>query len=624
MSSATNARKKSRAVAVAALLSTVGAAGTFLSAAPAGAASLSTWDKLVQCEASGNWSAINPVGPYYGGLQFDQGTWESYGGLDYAPRADKATPKQQILIGEKVLAKQGQSAWPQCGPAAGLGSDHANPYPDPVPPVSTVTGLGAGSIVTGTVALTATVTDAEGTPTGATFYVDGRAVGTANGSGPSYRVDLDTAGLAEGSHSLTVRAVNDAGQTGPASAAVAFFVANRGTATTATGDFNGDGKDDIVVMYNGGQDGSGKNMVTLYTFLSNGATFNTPVDAWDNNDTVNGSWNWNNAKVLVGDFSGTGKADIAVFYNSGRSDSGKYLTTLYKFANNGSGGFRNPVKVWDNDDTVNGSWNWANAKPVVGDFSGSGKADIAVLYNSGQDGAGKNMLTIYKFASNGSTFNAPVNVWDNNDRVNASWNWNAIKPVVGKFSGSGKADIAVLYNSGQDGAGKNMLTIYKFASNGSTFNAPLNVWDNNDRVNASWNWNSIKAVAGDFSGTGRDDLAVAYNSGQDGAGKNLVTLYKFASNGSGFNTPVNVWDNNDKVNGSWTWDKIKLVAGKFGGAGRSDLAVMYNSGQDGAGKNLVTLYKFASNGSTFNAPVNAWDNNDKVNTSWDWYRADLA
>ncbi|MFI9319653.1 Ig-like domain-containing protein [Kitasatospora aureofaciens] len=496
---------------------------------------------------------------------------------------------------------------------------------DASPAVASVTGLSAGTIVSGQINLTASVSESAGTPTEADFSIDGNPVASATGSGPSYSAPFDTRKLGDGPHTLTVSAKNAAGAAGTASAPITFFVANRGTATTTTGDFNGDGKDDIAVLYNSGQDATGKNLVTLYTFLSNGATFNTPVDAWDNNDKVNGSWTWDNAKILVGDFSGTGKADIVVMYNSGQSSTGKYLTTLYKFANNGSGGFLNPVKMWDNDDSVNGSWNWNNLKPVVGDFSGTGKADIAVLYNNGQDSSGKNMLTIYKFANNGSggVLN-PVNVWDNNDKVNGSWNWNSIKPVVGKFSGTGKDDIGVLYNSGQDSSGKNMLTIYKFASNGSTFNAPVDMWDNNDKVNGSWNWNSVKAVAGDFSGTGKSDIVVMYNSGQDSSGKGLVTLYKFASNGTTLNTPVNVWDNNDKVNGSWTWDKAKLVAGKFSGTGKTDLTVMYNAGQDSSGKGLVTLYKFASNGTTLNTPVNAWDNNDTVNGSWNWFRADLA
>ena len=430
---------------------------------------------------------------------------------------------------------------------------------DASPAVASVTGLSAGTVVSGQINLTASVSESAGTPTEADFSVDGNPVASATGSGPSYSAPFDTRKLGDGPHTLTVSAKNAAGAAGTASAPITFFVANRGTATTTTGDFNGDGKDDIAVLYNSGQDASGKNLVTLYTFLSNGATFNTPVNAWDNNDKVNGSWTWDNAKILVGDFSGTGKADIVVMYNSGQSSTGKYLTTLYKFANNGSGGFLNPVKMWDNDDSVNGSWNWNNLKPVVGDFSGTGKDDIAVLYNNGQDSSGKNMLTIYKFASNGSTFNAPVDMWDNNDKVNGSWNWNSVKAVAGDFSGTGKSDIVVMYNSGQDSSGKGLVTLYKFTGNGSTLNTPVNVWDNNDKVNGSWTWDKAKLVAGKFSGTGKTDLTVMYDAGQDSSGKGLVTLYKFASNGTTLNTPADAWDNNDKANGGWNWFRADLA-----------------------------------------------------------------
>ncbi|WP_443048546.1 transglycosylase family protein [Streptomyces sp. NBC_00272] len=97
------------------------------------AASVSTWDKVAACESGGNWS-INTGNTYYGGLQFSASTWLAYGGDQYAPRADLATKQQQILIAEKVLASQGQGAWPQCGPAAGLGQDTATPYPSAPPP----------------------------------------------------------------------------------------------------------------------------------------------------------------------------------------------------------------------------------------------------------------------------------------------------------------------------------------------------------------------------------------------------------------------------------------------------------------------------------------------------------
>lgn len=72
-----------------------------------------TWDALARCEAGGNW-AINTGNGYFGGVQFDQNTWERSGGLRYAQRADLATREEQIAIAEVTRARQGWGAWPTC------------------------------------------------------------------------------------------------------------------------------------------------------------------------------------------------------------------------------------------------------------------------------------------------------------------------------------------------------------------------------------------------------------------------------------------------------------------------------------------------------------------------------
>jgi resuscitation-promoting factor RpfB len=77
-----------------------------------------TWDALAQCEAGGNW-AINTGNGYFGGVQFDQNTWERNGGLRYAARADLATREEQIAIAEVTRARQGWGAWPVCSGRVG-------------------------------------------------------------------------------------------------------------------------------------------------------------------------------------------------------------------------------------------------------------------------------------------------------------------------------------------------------------------------------------------------------------------------------------------------------------------------------------------------------------------------
>ncbi|NJQ17463.1 LysM peptidoglycan-binding domain-containing protein [Streptomyces bohaiensis] len=116
-------RRPSKPARVAAIAGAAGAAVALplMGATGAQAASVDTWDKVAQCESTGNWS-INTGNGYYGGLQFSQSSWEAAGGAQYASRADLASKDQQIATAEKLLAMQGPGAWPHCGQVAGLTS----------------------------------------------------------------------------------------------------------------------------------------------------------------------------------------------------------------------------------------------------------------------------------------------------------------------------------------------------------------------------------------------------------------------------------------------------------------------------------------------------------------------
>jgi uncharacterized protein YabE (DUF348 family) len=80
----------------------------------------SVWDRIAQCEATGNW-AVNSGNGYYGGLQFDAGTWRAYGGTDYAPLPHQATREEQIAVASRVRDDRGgYGAWPACSRRLGL------------------------------------------------------------------------------------------------------------------------------------------------------------------------------------------------------------------------------------------------------------------------------------------------------------------------------------------------------------------------------------------------------------------------------------------------------------------------------------------------------------------------
>ena len=111
------ARKKRPVRQAAILLTATAAVAAPLSSTfnGANAATGRTWDRLAQCESGGNWH-INTGNGYYGGLQFNLGTWRAYGGTS---RPDLVSREQQIAIAEKVRAASGgYGAWPHCGKLA--------------------------------------------------------------------------------------------------------------------------------------------------------------------------------------------------------------------------------------------------------------------------------------------------------------------------------------------------------------------------------------------------------------------------------------------------------------------------------------------------------------------------
>lgn len=69
------------------------------------------WSGVAGCESGGNW-AINTGNGYYGGLQFNLGTWQAYGGAGM-PHQQPAW--YQASIADKIRVQSGLHHWPHCG-----------------------------------------------------------------------------------------------------------------------------------------------------------------------------------------------------------------------------------------------------------------------------------------------------------------------------------------------------------------------------------------------------------------------------------------------------------------------------------------------------------------------------
>ena len=183
------------------------------------------------------------------------------------------------------------------------------------------------------------------------------------------------------------------------------------------GDFNGDGKSDLLVH-------SGN---SIQIFRSDGKQLSHVSSAVER---VPGSWQFQpNDHFYVGDFNGDGKDEVAVF-----NGSDWVMPYLGLLADDGSNGLR-LIARYDGD--INGWGGFAaNDLFYVGDFNGDGKQDLYVF--NGKDWS---MTYVGMLRSNGTGFTL-VNRFDGDIP-----GWGGLAPndqlFVGDFNGDKKSDLYI-------------------------------------------------------------------------------------------------------------------------------------------------------------------------------------
>ncbi|WP_175408638.1 FG-GAP-like repeat-containing protein [Streptomyces sp. TRM64462] len=288
------------------------------------------------------------------------------------------------------------------------------------------------------------------------------------------------------------------------------------------GDYNGDGRDDISVFYDGGTSADNKNISTVYTWYSTGTGFASPKITW----TTPGGFTWGASKVVSGDFTGDGKADIGVLYDRGRGTDGVIRTALFTFASTGTA--FTPSLEWESP----GNFRWSAAQPTAGDYNGDGKDDVSIVYDAGLSPENKYVTRIFTLYSTGSGFGAAQNTWTSSGAFNAS----VSKVASGDYNGDGKTDIGVFYDRGLGDDGRYGSNLYTFTSTGSGFSAAQK-WAST----GNFEWARSQFTTGDYNGDRKADAGVFYDLGTTPDGRTIDGLYTWLSNGTGFGAPAARW-----------------------------------------------------------------------------------
>ncbi len=284
-----------------------------------------------------------------------------------------------------------------------------------------------------------------------------------------------------------------------------------------TGDFTGDGHIDLAVAYAGNNIYGTPDPGGVSILLGNGdGTFQA---------AQNYAAGPNPSAIVAGDFTGSGRLDLAVadmsglWEGAGTTSSGGVSMLL----GNGDGTFQ---------PAVNYSAGVFPDGIVAGEFTGSGHLDLAV--------ASYESAAVSVLLGNGDgTFEAPANY---------ALGELPASLVAGDFTGDGHLDLAVMSQN------EDSVSLLLGRGDG-TFEPLLQV---GNPAGAS----PFSIVAGDFTGDGRTDVAVADSGDQ---------VSVLLGNGDGtFQHPLaaTVDENpNDFI------DSQSIVAGDFNGDGRLDLAV---------------------------------------------------
>jgi serralysin len=237
----------------------------------------------------------------------------------------------------------------------------------------------------------------------------------------------------------------------------AFTIVPTSWEVTGTGDFNGDGRDDILWRNTNGQ-------LSNWLGQANGGFVSNDANAFT---TVPTSWQ----VAGVGDFNGDGRDDI-LWRNTNGQLSDWLGTATGGFTTNDANAFT----------TVPTSWNVAG----VGDFNGDGRDDILWRNTNGQ------LSNWLGTASGGFATN------DANALTSAPTSWSVVG--VGDFNGDGRDDILWRNTNGQ-------LSNWLAQANGGFVSNDANAFTT---VPTSW---SVVAV-GDYNGDGRDDILWRNTNGQ--------------------------------------------------------------------------------------------------------------
>jgi uncharacterized protein YycO len=326
-----------------------------------------------------------------------------------------------------------------------------------------------------------------------------------------------------------------------------------------TGDFNGDGRLDLIRQEKNGWDQDTVDTVQFY--LSNGdENFQIVTnEGFEYMNILGGTYN----NIIPGDFNGDGKTDFARQEKNGWDQDNEWTFQIYTSRGDGTFEVNTPV-----GDMYQVALKGTYTNLIPGDFNGDGKTDF--IRQEKGPWADDNITNFQVYLSLGNGNFEIINQYGFNFQdINRG---ESVNLVPGDFNGDGYCDFIRQEKNGLDN--DTIRTVDVYFSNGNGYFTVYTPSGNQYQESLKGTYTNL--IPGDFDGDGKTDFAKQEKNGWDD--DNLSTFQLYFSKGDGtfsVQTPDLGWYG-DVLKGTYT----NLYAADINGDKKAEVLRQEKSGWD--------------------------------------------